>query len=102
MDDVKKEAKKLKQRERKKKLKEAKRALNAKLVQVVPLDDQTGHFKEPTIKTIASEEAETFLREHFWGSRLERTRTDTFVSERKTGPAVPFVVGNRGSLKIKT
>lgn len=86
------ETRRQKIRERRKKYREVKKILNDKLVKVVPLNDETNLFSEKTTLKSTTKEAELFLKEHFWGTRIERLKSDGNLNERKTGPAIPFVV----------
>lgn len=66
--------------------------MNSKLVKVVPLNDESNLFSEKSTLKSSSKEAELFLKEHFWGTRIERLKPDSNLNERKTGPAIPFLV----------
>lgn len=65
--------------------------IDSKLVTVLPLGDSTGSTMLQSRKA-AAQSAESFLKDHFWGGRLERMANDHFISERVRGPALQFIV----------
>lgn len=65
--------------------------IEAKKVKVVVLSDAQGNLQLQGRKA-STQAAEAFLKEHFWGSRLERMNTDMYMSERRRGPALQFNV----------
>lgn len=85
---------------KKQKLEEAKLQqslkINNKLVTVVPLSDGTGNIQMHSRK-IAKQSAEHFLQNHLWGGRLERMRSDLYLSERTRGPALQFIVPDQSA-----
>lgn len=71
--------------------------IDSKRVTVVPLVDTSGNSLLQSRKA-AAQSAEAFLREHFWGGRLERTPAEHYFSERVRGPAHQFVVPGSAEL----
>lgn len=69
--------------------------IDSKLVTVVSLTDGSGNITQQSRKA-AAQSAEAFLKDHFWGGRLERMPADHYLSERIRGPAVQFVVPKSG------
>ncbi|XP_049848629.1 uncharacterized protein LOC126315422 [Schistocerca gregaria] len=72
----------------------------SKPVQVVHLYDKSGLgiFEE---RKRARIKAEKFLKDHFWGARLERMRNDQFMDQKVIGPAVHFQVPNARERSLK-
>jgi hypothetical protein len=75
--------------------------INSKLVTVVPLTDSTGTVQMQSRK-VAAKSAESFLKDHLWGGRLERMRSDLYLSERTRGPALQFIVPNGSTSIVST
>lgn len=71
--------------------------INSKRVTVVALSDAHG-VPQMQSRKAASQSAESFLKEHLWGGRLERMPADHYLSERIRGPAHQFTVPHAASL----
>lgn len=94
-DDSKLNYRKMRQLEREM---EQKEKIDSKRVTVIALSDSTG-VPQMQSRKAASQSAESFLKEHFWGGRLERMPADHYLSERIRGPALQFIVPNAASFE---
>lgn len=95
MDDDEDNREKINRRRQRKLEREAERqeVIDSKMLTVIPLGDSSGGTLLQSRKA-AAQSAEAFLKEHFWGGRLERMPADHYISERVRGPALQFVVPN--------
>jgi hypothetical protein len=86
---------------RKMKQLERERERNAKIenkrVTVISLSDLHGNPQLQSRKASA-QSAEAFLKDHFWGGRLERIPAEHYLSERIRGPALQFIVSTGSSM----
>lgn len=65
--------------------------IRSKKVNVVVLSDAQGNLQLQGRKA-STQAAESFIKDHFWGSRLERMNADVYLAERQRGPAPQFTV----------